>query len=245
MALRVVGVLTILVLVLPVVHAETSGRATYRFDTPSKLAFALDTTRNGTDASSTRKQIDDGGNQNGRVEQFEVDYAERTFLNLTKRLGATGSSDFTVDGHASTNLTVEQVHFRDAVGPITSVAPLEFTMSGTLLFPAMNATSHTLRVRSNQSSSNQDIKSSALVMPSGYIVKSAKGLPAGAKVSKDKRQIDFAGPIASQNEMTVVYAVGSVGAVSARTGWLLAGAVLVVAVIGLGFVLARRKRPPI
>jgi hypothetical protein len=225
--------------------ADTSSTGLYTFEDAGTLSIDLQTTRNGTDAADTRRQIDQSGNGDGTVSQDEVDRSEQSFLNLTRQFKSAGSEEFTLDSKPFNNLTFTEVEIRDAVGPRSSTDPLIVRLVARLVFPVVEADQHTLSVRPNESAPGNDVNSATLVLPTGFKVKSTAGLPPGAAVSSDKSRIQFSGPFAPESgEMKIVYATGASLASGMGGAWLwfVVGAVILLAVVAAIAFAGRRKK---
>jgi hypothetical protein len=228
---------------LPSAAAQTSGSASINFQSPGEVLLVLDGKISGEDASQLRQSMDQpsqftSGNGDGTVQQSEVDAIEAFFRGLFDEIdegdvGPTGS--ITVDGKGPQGFALVDVDIRDATGPVTSESPITIHIEFKSTFNVTAADRHTVRLEGNDdgeegdSGEFGDIGTVTLKAPKGYVIESAQGLPAGAKVSSDKKSINYDGVPTSNPEDTVIVFARSGGS-AAGYGFLFGVGVLIAVV---------------
>lgn len=243
-------VLAFLMILMPAAAAESVGSGTIDFKSPSEVAMILDGKIDGEDALQLRQGMDSSqgfsGNDDGTVQQSEVDAFENFFKGFFQDsedgdVSPTGS--FTVDGKGAKGFELISLDIRDATGPADSEDPITIHIEFKSTFDVTAGDRHEVRILAEEDQGDEEESGSdefgnigtiTLKAPKGYIIESTTGLPAGAKVSSDKRSISYDGLPESTGEDTVIVFVKSGGAAP--------GPAFLVGLAAIGLLVVLRRR---
>ncbi|HEX9816282.1 MAG TPA: hypothetical protein VGB18_04825 [Candidatus Thermoplasmatota archaeon] len=243
-------VLASLMILVPAAAAETIGSGTIDFKSPSEVMMILDGKLDGDDALQARELMDadsdfTSGNGDGTVQQEEVDAFENFFKGFfsdaeDSDVSPTGS--FTVDGKPAEGFALISLDVRDATGPVDSEDPITMHIEFKSTFPVTAGDRHEVRILAEEGQEEEEegneefgnIGTLTLKAPKGYIIDSATGLPAGAKVSSDKRSISYDGLPQSTGEDTVI--------VFTKSGGMAPGPAFLIGLIAMVAIVAFRRR---
>jgi hypothetical protein len=196
-----------------------SAEVLLKMDSPSKFVMEAEATIDGEDASDLRGQMDQYGNGDGTVQAAEVETIEGFFKQFMDQSDAEDADDslgagFTIDGKSPNSFKFNEMDIQDAEGAVSSTSPIHALIKAEMGFDVQPADKHTIRLMAGDDSGDdesgssgdffEDVESAKLRAAPGYIFTSTEGLPAGAKVSGDKKEIEFADSVGPTSGETVI-----------------------------------------
>ncbi len=236
MVARVAALLAILL--LPAAQAADSGSLT--FTTFASAHYQVQTTTDGDEAATARRDFDTAGTRDGTVTQADVEAFRVMFKDAFAKTvhDPRATENLKVDGTGPTHIALEQIEYFGAEGPVSSTAAINVTLRVTLTFQPLGNATHTL-VMQTEARPNRTFAMS-VTAPKGSVITSASGLAATGTTSSDKTSVAFMASSPTPQGSTLTFD-GSGVPDAPKASTPMPGAVLTAVLVAALALVARRR----